>query len=801
MLTRRRLGSHRSLANDKQSFDRPRAILACIVVTVTLGGVLATRMFPAASLSHTEQFFFHLHRLGLLGIILFGAIQVLIALSGFIPGSLIGILAGTVYGLSIGFPLAAISTMLGALIAFLFARSFLQPLVISLLSGRSRLQDFDEALARDGWRFVCLLRVSPVMPFAATSYALGASSVSIKDYLIGTLASLPALLGYVIVGTLARAGLSAATQSADTVRWLFIGAGLAATIFLTWRIGRMAAAAGLLPLASFAANAYSNGADEPGRPNGGVAQTKRETEMAPTMSETGTLLLHRDLAGTVTDGARPRLLIFIVAFNAASTINSVLSRIPASIGDQYEVELLVIDDASTDKTFERVRAGLRELNLAFPLTLLFNPKNQGYGGNQKIGYLYAIKKSFDFVALVHGDGQYAPECLPDLVRPLAEGRADAVFGSRMMTPGAARKGGMPLYKFVGNKILTAMQNRILGSSLSEFHSGYRIYAVAALKKIPFDRNTSDFHFDTEIIIQFHLAGLRIVEDPIPTYYGDEICHVNGMKYAANVMRAVVKARLQKLGLLYDSRFDCVVGHEDNGQYTDKLNYLSTHSITAAIVPSEARVADLGCAGGYMGVVLKDQKQCHVVGVDCFPLGAGVELDEFYLQDLNQGLPNLCWRDFDYVLMLDVIEHLANPEVFVRELRQRLSGNPDAKLLVSTGNIGFLVTRLMLLFGKFNYGSKGILDRTHTRLFTFSTFKHLFDQNGFEILETKGVPGPFPLAFGDRWLGRSLLAVNTALIKLQRGVFSYQIYLVVRPLPTIDYLLAYAQEQSAIRAEA
>ena len=94
----------------------------------------------------------------------------------------------------------------------------------------------------------------------------------------------------------------------------------------------------------------------------------------------------------------------------------------------------------------------------FRSILLFNPQNQGYGGNQKIGYFYAIKKGFDFVALVHGDGQYAPECLPDLVRPLARGEADAVFGSRMKSPGAARAGGMPLYKFVGNKILTRFEN-------------------------------------------------------------------------------------------------------------------------------------------------------------------------------------------------------------------------------------------------------------------------------------------------------------------------------------------------------
>jgi uncharacterized membrane protein YdjX (TVP38/TMEM64 family) len=109
------------------------------------------------------------------------------------------------------------------------------------------LQDFDTAIGRDGWRFVFLLRISPVMPFAVTSYALGASCVTMTNYMIGTLGALPALFGYVIVGTLARAGFAAATQGTDIVRWLIIGAGLAATILLTWRIGRLAASVGLVP--------------------------------------------------------------------------------------------------------------------------------------------------------------------------------------------------------------------------------------------------------------------------------------------------------------------------------------------------------------------------------------------------------------------------------------------------------------------------------------------------------------------------------------------------------------------------
>ena len=147
---------------------------------------------------------------------------------------------------------------------------------------------------------------------------------------------------------------------------------------------------------------------------------------------------------------------------------------------------------------------------------LFNPVNQGYGGNQKLGYHYAIEKGFDFVALLHGDGQYAPECLPRLLDPLRRGEADAVMGSRMLPGGGALKGGMPLYKFIGNKVLTWLENRLLRTDLSEFHSGYRVYSVEALRAIPFDRNSNDFHFDTEIIIQLQIAARTIREMPIPT---------------------------------------------------------------------------------------------------------------------------------------------------------------------------------------------------------------------------------------------------------------------------------------------
>jgi 2-polyprenyl-3-methyl-5-hydroxy-6-metoxy-1,4-benzoquinol methylase len=358
---------------------------------------------------------------------------------------------------------------------------------------------------------------------------------------------------------------------------------------------------------------------------------------------------------------------------------------------------------------------------------------------------------------------------------------------------------MPFYKFVGNKILTYCQNRLLRASLSEFHSGYRLYAVSALRQIPFHLNSNVFHFDTEIIIQLLIAKQRIQELPIPTYYGDEICHVDGVRYGWDVLKASATARIQELSLFYDRKFDCAPKSRENDHYLPKLSYDSTHKLALDRIPAGSRVLDLGCAGGYMGAELR-AKGCYVAGVDMFPLGEGIELDEFHFHDLNEpGLP-VDLSQFDYVLLLDVIEHLRSPEAFVERLRAAAALAPHVQFIVSTGNVGFIVTRLMLLVGQLNYGKRGILDLTHTRLFTFRAFRRLFEQEGFDILEERGVAAPFAFALGSGAAARALIAVNAALIRLRRTLFSYQSFLVVRARPSLEVLLQRAETSSRGRAE-
>ena len=233
---------------------------------------------------------------------------------------------------------------------------------------------------------------------------------------------------------------------------------------------------------------------------------------------------------------KEKLLIFIVAYNHEKTIEKVVNRIPKKLFNFYDLEILIIDDASKDRTFvisKKIKAKYKKNN-SFKINIFYNPINQGYGGNQKIGYHYAIKNKFRYVVLLHGDGQYAPEVLPKLLNQISLKNCDVVMGSRMINKKLALKGGMPLYKFVGNIILTKIQNFLLGTRFAEFHTGYRIYSINSLKKIPFHFNTKDFHFDTEILIQLVMTENKIKEISIPTFYGDEICHVNGIKYAFNV---------------------------------------------------------------------------------------------------------------------------------------------------------------------------------------------------------------------------------------------------------------------------
>jgi len=471
---------------------------------------------------------------------------------------------------------------------------------------------------------------------------------------------------------------------------------------------------------------------------------------------------------------RPRIAILIVAYNAASALENVLDRIPEQVWDRVE-EVVVFDDSSRDETY-LVGLGYKALHERSKLSVFRNEKNVGYGGNQIRGYEYVIERGHDIVALLHGDGQYAPEMLPKLLEPLERGEADAVFGSRMLTPGGARQGGMPLYKYVGNKILTAFENATLGLDLSEWHSGYRLYSVAALKRLPFRRNSNEYHFDTQIIIQLHAAGMRIVEIPIPTFYGDEISYVNGFRYARDIALAVGRWELHQLGLLTCPEYEVPPAP---GLQRGKLS--SQSQLLTMVGPKTARILDIGCGNGELGHVL-ERRGHRVFGIDRRP---PPQLPtEFVTADLEHEWPVQAERRFDIVLLSDVLMHVTRPVKLLEKCRQCLA--PGGRVLVAVGNAVHWSVRMHVLTGRFAYTNQGLLERSHHRFFTRASALGAFAEAGLEVCEVRSAPTPWenvlPPGLGS-FVPESLEKADHLLGRVAPNLFAYQHLFELRPRNT------------------
>jgi uncharacterized membrane protein YdjX (TVP38/TMEM64 family) len=220
------------------------ALSGILVLGIVAGGALAM-LWPSQMVALCNGICDAVRGSGNGGVALFAISQILVALSGVLPAALLGSAAGAIYGVGFGFVVAAVSTLLGAQLSYLASRTLLRGFAERALAARPRLRNLDEMIAKEGWRFVCLLRISPVMPFSATSYALGLSSVSARDYLIGTLAALPALFGYVVLGSLAQSSLAATSAGAGPFRLGLIAIGVVATLVLTLRLGQIARKVGL----------------------------------------------------------------------------------------------------------------------------------------------------------------------------------------------------------------------------------------------------------------------------------------------------------------------------------------------------------------------------------------------------------------------------------------------------------------------------------------------------------------------------------------------------------------------------
>ena len=465
----------------------------------------------------------------------------------------------------------------------------------------------------------------------------------------------------------------------------------------------------------------------------------------------------------------PKIGIFIVSYNASHLLNDTVSRIPKDLYDIIE-EIFVFDDFSTDDTYNIAKRLQNEGYWCNKINVFKNPMNLGYGGNQKVGFRYAINRGLDYVILLHGDAQYAPEYLPDVIYPAIKYGHSVVFGSRMIKRTNALAGGMPIYKWIGNQILTKFENIILGMRLSEYHTGYRLYSTKILDKIPFEENTNYFHFDTQIIIQCRALNAKIHEVPIKTFYGDEVCRVSGLQYAMNVCLSVLEYRLHQLHIIRRNRYlidrECV--------YTHKESPYSSHQVILSLIDKPGLALDLGGGNGLLTASLKE-KGVESIGVDAAePAEITAPFLKYYQVDLNNSKELNFKREFDYLIAADILEHLSSPMDFLRHVKQFLK--PEGKIIISLPNIALWFYRISLLIGRFNYGNKGILDEGHLRFYTLNTARNLINRSGYVISKIKPTSLPFEVVFESVGKSRFLRLADRiyyGFAKIWPGMFSYQ----------------------------
>lgn len=234
-----------------------------------------------------------------------------------------------------------------------------------------------------------------------------------------------------------------------------------------------------------------------------------------------------------------KVVVVMPAYNAEKTLKKTFKKIPLRVVDK----IIVVDDGSQDKT----TLIAKKLNLV----TITHPKNRGYGGNQKTCYLLALQEKSEVVVMLHPDYQYDPALIPDLTKPILEGKFDVMLGSRIRSRREALNGGMPLYKYIGNRFLTLCENLVLGLNLSEYHTGFRAFSSKILKELPFHKFSDDFVFDQEILISAAERKLRIGEIAVPVSYIPEASSINFQRsvvYGLSTIYYLAWFVIHKIGL-------------------------------------------------------------------------------------------------------------------------------------------------------------------------------------------------------------------------------------------------------------
>ena len=471
----------------------------------------------------------------------------------------------------------------------------------------------------------------------------------------------------------------------------------------------------------------------------------------------------------------PRVLVLIVDCDADRRLEGLLGRLPRELLESDSCHLLVVGDDEARGAADGPD-WLRERGFADG-TVLHAPIELGPGGRRKLGYRYALDSGFDLVVQLPGDDSYGPELLPAILESLEGTGAGLVLGTRT---GGAGNGG------TGHRLLTGLQDLLTGRSLSDYGSGCRGLSRDLLRSVPFEIATNDGHFDTELLLQALTVGARVEEIDVSAHVDAEAAAGTGRSAAAELASTIVY-RMHHLGML------CSLKHRDLGtpRYRSKSSVpYSSHARALGLVAREspATLLDLGCGPGHVA------KRCEELGVRVTGIDREPPLpdsmSEFHLADLEHPPLPVDALAYDMVLLLDVIEHLANPEellLAVRNSSRQPAAEAGTRLILTTPNVAFAAVRLNLLVGRFNYAERGILDITHKRLFTRRSLLATLEDCGYRVDRLEGIGVPFGAVFRGRW-ARPAGALSDLLARLWPGLFAFQFLAVCRPLPGVRQLL-------------
>jgi len=476
-------------------------------------------------------------------------------------------------------------------------------------------------------------------------------------------------------------------------------------------------------------------------------------------------------------GAFPRIGVFLFEGSDPESLRKTLERIPAGL-DEILAEVVVMEHPGLQDALILAR----ELAVRPTLELRIHrgPRDSGFGGLRKAAFEYALQRGLDLVVTLRADGLHPPELLPLLLHPALDGLDRLVVAGRLHRL-SRRQPGLGYAHLLAHRLATGFHNRLLGLRLDDYHSGYRVYPTRALPSIPYQLNAADASFDMQLVIQCRALGVPIVEVPVPPTWREYSSDLHGLREVLRACGTVMDYRLHQLHVTRRGPY-----FVDRGaHYTLKQSRTGSHmQIVDAIEPG-SRVLDLGCSQGLLARPLK-AKQVSIVGVDVGPPQPRArEMDAYLQRDLEDPLELPFGREFDFVVIADVIEHLRSRLELLRRARRHLK--EGGRLIISTPNVALWFYRLSLLAGRFEYGPRGVLDETHVRFFTRSSFRREVERAGYRIVRERVTALPFEIVFESTGRSRTVRWISEAYHLLARAwptMFAYQ-HILEAEITTVD----------------